>query len=76
MTAAPVPLAEIGEQITGPFCLYLTATRLHVARLEQTLAAKQQHNRELTQAARTTASYKASLAAGYIDLTFLEDSSA
>lgn len=42
-----------------------------VAELEAELAAKERLNRELTEAAKTSRDFKASVAAGYID-TYLE----
>ncbi|CAL9663750.1 hypothetical protein SUDANB1_07107 [Streptomyces sp. enrichment culture] len=42
-----------------------------ITELERLLAAEQQLNRELTEAARTARNYADSVAAGYIDHTFL-----
>lgn len=71
MSATPrtSPTAGLLNAVTA---LHNARARQRIAQLEEAIVAAHRTQHELAEAAKTTASYRASLAAGYIDLSFLE----
>ena len=73
MTARPTartpPMAGL---VNAALALHNERARQRIAHLEEAIVAAHRTQHELAEAAKTTASYRATLAAGYIDLSFLE----
>jgi hypothetical protein len=75
MTASSGLRAQLNARLVDDVAtLHNERARDRIAELELALLAAHTTVHELTQAAKTHANYKASLAAGYIDLSFLEAS--